>query len=843
MKVLHSGILAPCMVATCLLAGPSGAATNQVPAPRIALNIPAQPLSDALNVLAHQSNVQVVFYSDVGQGLAAEKLEGSFTVREALEQLLAKTELTYEFVNDDVVRILPKQTTGNAMRRISQVTEHETARAGGAAALNIDEGVEEVLVFGTLENRLSAGSKSGLSLRETPKSVTLVTRERIEAQNLTSLNDALNQTTGVTLSSFTSVSTFFFSRGFRVQTLQFDGGAPAYDGGYGLFLTPDTAVYDHIEMLRGVDGMYSGAGEPGGVINLVRKRAKSIPQSKVSLSAGSWNRYRGEFDLTGPITEDGRLRGRVVAAYEDKDYFYDRGESNKSVFFATGEYDLTPSTLLIAGASYERRKEDGYFTWGFPRYTDGRALNLPTSTAFNPKWAHWYFTNQEVFLRAEQKYGDTGVIKLNMTRFAQKSENRQFINYGGVDPITRTGTISYGGGTDYDSAENLVDLSFNGTLSLFGLEHRYTFGADYSQVDGGGQKDFDLPGYGYPGPAVDVFNFDPGAYPEPTAVLSGYYPENGQTQNGFYATVGVQLAEPLRLTLGGRYGEYRFKRIYRSVAPDGTFGAPDTLRYDDSKFIPSVALSFNFAEDWSAYASFAETFKPQGNLLRAAGGSLDPITGDSLELGIKGEIAGVLNASAAVYRMTRNGQGVRDPAFPPTPGNNGSSCCYVQQADITSEGVDLEVSGTVARGWQLFAGYTYNSNRYEGDSRGLYSAGAYFLNMTPKHMMKMWTTWQLPGELSRWTVNGGVLAQTESYVTGTALTTPGGTTYAPYRFAQSSYAIVNASVQYEISDRWSVGLYGDNLSNKTYYQTLGLPSSENVYGTPRSYMLTLRGNW
>ena len=273
MKVLHSGILAPCMVATCLLAGPSVAATNQVPAPRIALNIPAQPLSDALNVLAHQSNVQVVFYSNVGQGLSAERLEGSFTVREALEQLLAKTELTYEFVNDDVVRILPKQTTGNAMRRTSQFSEHETAYAQGAAARSIEEGVEEVLVFGTLENRLSAGSKSGLSLRETPKSVTLVTRERIEAQNLTSLNDALNQTTGVTLSSFTSVSTFFFSRGFRVQTLQFDGGAPAYDGGYGLFLTPDTAVYDHIEMLRGVDGMYSGAGEPGGVINLVRKRA------------------------------------------------------------------------------------------------------------------------------------------------------------------------------------------------------------------------------------------------------------------------------------------------------------------------------------------------------------------------------------------------------------------------------------------------------------------------------------------------------------------------------------------------------------------------------------------
>lgn len=831
MRVVHASVLAPCLVASCLLAGPVLAASDAVPTQKIALDIPAQPLSDALNSLAHQSNVQVVFYSNLGRGLTVQRLEGSFTIREALDQLLAKTDLTYEFVDGGVVRIVSKQTSGNAGRA-------PLSTIGGA-----DDTVEEVLVFGTLDNRLSAGSKSGLSLRETPKSVTVVTRERIEAQNLTSLNDALNQTTGVTLASYTSVNTYFFSRGFRVQTLQFDGGAPAHEGGYGITLTPDTAVYDHIEMLRGVDGMYSGAGEPGGVINLVRKRAQVTPQIKTSLSVGSWNRYRGELDLTGAITDDGRLRGRVVAAHEDRDYFYDRAESTKSVFFGTGEYDITPSTLLIVGASYERRKEDGYFTWGFPRYTDGRALGLPTSTAFNPEWAHWYFTNQEVFLRAEQKYGETGIIKLNLTRFAQKSENRQFVNYGAVDPTTRTGTLSYGSGADYDTVQSLLDLSFNGTVSLFGLEHRYTFGADYSDVDGGGQKDYELLGYQYPGPAIDVFNFDPSAYPEPDVRLAGYYPENGQTQHGFYATVGLQLAEPLRLTLGGRYGEFRFERIYRPVAANGTVGAPVRTLYEDSKFIPSVALSFDFARDWSAYVSFAETFKSQGNFLSASGNSLDPITGDSLELGIKGEIAGVLNASAAVYRVTREGQGVRDPAYPAIPGTNGSSCCYVQQANITSEGFDAELSGTVLPGWQLFAGYTFNSNRYDGDSRGLYSAGAYFLNMTPKHMLKMWTTWRLPGQLSSWTVNGGVLTQSESYVTGTALAAAGSTTTVPYRFAEGAYAILNASVRYEFNERWSVGLYGDNLSNKTYIQKVGLPYSENIYGTPRSFMLTLRGSW
>ncbi|MBL8271771.1 TonB-dependent siderophore receptor [Steroidobacter sp.] len=780
------------------------------------LTIPAGDLTVALDALASQSGAEFVYSAEKLKGLRTEGVSGELSVEDAVNKLLQGTRLEL------------RKTHQSGAFLIAERESQDTAS------------IETVNVFGTLDDELSIGSKAGQSLRETPKSVTVVTRERIEEQNLTSLVDALNQTTGVTLTPYSPVDVFFFSRGFRVQTIQIDGGAPAYTGGFGSFLTPDMAVYDHVEMLRGVDGMYTGAGEPGGVINLVRKRALSTPTVNVNVSAGRWNFGRTELDLTGPITSDGRLRGRIVGAYENKDYFYDRAESEKTIFFGTVEYDLTPSTLVAVGANYERRKEDGYFIQGFPRYLDGRDLKLPRSKSLAPDWSLWHFTTKEAFARVEQDYG-TGKLKLNVTRIEQESANQQFISYGAVDPVTLTGPVSYGRSSSFDSTQNLIDLSATGGFELFGRQHNYTIGADYSAIDGGGQKGYSMTGYDYPGPAIDVFApFDPAQFPEPDLVLNSYYPENGQKQHGYYATLGVQLAEPLRLTLGGRYGQYEYEQIYQPVSA-GVYGAPSRTFFKDSKFIPSAALSWNFAADWTAYASYAETFRVQANMLQAPlpGTPLDPVTGDGYEFGVKGEI-GKFNAAFAVYRVERNGQGVADPAYPFTPGSDGSNCCYLRQANVTSEGFDAEVSGTITRGLQLFAGYTYNTSKFEGDQSGFYDAGAYFLSVTPKHMAKVWSTWNLPFGDARWTINSGVVAQTDSYIEGVALS---GGQFVPFRTTQGTYAVWNASVQYKLSDTWSVGVYGDNLLDRRYYSVLGSIDTENSYGTPRSYVVTLRGRW
>ena len=703
--------------------------------------------------------------------------------------------------------------------------------------------LDTVSVFGTLDNSISAGSKDGTSLKETPKSVTVMTNERIEAQNLTDLQEILTQATGVTVGAYSPLDSFVYSRGFPVQTVQFEGGAPAYTYGFGFYYTPDAATLDQVQMLRGVDGIYSGAGEPGGVINMVRKRPQDAFSASLNLSAGSWENYRGQFDVTGPLTEDGRLRGRAVVALGDRNYFWDRANNEKQVVYGALEYDITDTTLLNVGATHEKRNEGAYVGWsGLPRYSNGASLGLPRSTNFATDWSRWDQNTKELFANVEQKYGNSGTIKLNTTQLRQDSVARYSTVYGFLDVAAGIQPGITASHNEYSSKQTLIDLSASDTFELFGRSHRYTVGTDYAKLDGGGQRNYDMGTYySWPGTPVDVFNYDHTQHPDPTSTLAYYNPVLEQAQRGYYAALSLQLTDPLRLTLGGRYGEYR----YHSVQDDLANGTRAIVRYSDTAFIPSAALSFNLSDKWTTYLSYGENYKPQANLLKGPlpGTPLDSVTGDNLELGIKGEIFQRLSFAAAIYRVQRSGQALQDAYYPVDP-NNGSQCCYRAEGEVQSKGFDIEVSGVVLPGWQLFAGYTYVTTSFDA-SNDSWQSGSWAFGRTPKHVFKAWSTWRLPDNLSRWTINTGVIAQSSAYMDGTVPVDAmdPNTAWIAYRNSQGGYALWNASVQYEISDTWTAGVYGENLTDRTYYTALGGISGENVYGTPRNVTFTLKGRW
>ncbi len=819
----------------------------------LSFDIPAQDLAVALESFAAQADKEVLFDREQALGKQSASIKGQLEPAAALKLLIAPTGLPVRQVNDRTFVVGNARTASESAVHLARAQPPAGAPSqSGAqpASATTDGELEEVLVFGGLNDRLSVGSKSGLSLREVPKSVTIVTRERIEVQNLTSLLDVLQQTTGIAVQTFGPVDNFYYSRGFEVQAVQIDGGAPGNLYGFGSYLTPDTAQYERVEILRGVDGMYTGAGEPGGVINLVRKRARPTREIQLSLSGGRWNDYRGELDVTGPLAQDGRLRGRLVGAYNQNDYFYDRASAERAILFGTAEFDLTPSTLLIAGASYEKRKEDGYPIGGLPLYADGTDLGLPRSASLVPEWNRWHSTTKDVFARIEQQLGAGSVIKLNVTRMRQGGPIGAVYPYGAVDPVSGTGPVGYYFTSDYRGIQKMADLSASGKLGLFGREHSYTMGIDYTSTDGSGFKAYQLFGAdGEPfldGEPFDVIDFDPSRYPAPSRLEPSYgYPQWRQAQRGFYATFGAQLTGTLRLILGGRYGKFWTRYDEAPFNADGSFDESSLYTYDhseDTAFIPSAALSWDFAEHWTGYLSYGETFKVQAGMLQGPppGSPLSPITGSSLELGMKGEVLTGITAAIAVYRVARNGEGLLDPRYPPTdPNGRGASCCYLSQANVTVDGMDLEASGTVLPGWQLFAGYTYGRKQFDGGE----TFATYNLNLTPKHMLKLWSTWQLPGERSRWTLSAGVVAQSKIYVSGFALAAPGSEEYVPYDFAQGRHALWNASVQYRLGGAWTLGLYGENLSDEKYYSAIGGAEGSNYYGAPRSYVLTLRGNW
>lgn len=777
-------------------------AAAQAPA-QFEIDMPAQPLGQSLNALSRQTGVAIAANADLLGERRAPALNGRFSLSQALDRLLQGSGLEATARPDGIYLVRAAATS-----------------SGGAVAT-----LGAVNVFATLEEQISVGSKSAQSLRETPKSVSIMTRERIESQNLTTLQEVLIQTTGVTAGAFSPLDTFYYSRGMRLQTYQFDGGAPAFTADLGFYYTPDTATLERVELLRGVDGMHSGAGEPGGVINLVRKRPGRQQAIQLDLSAGTWDSYRATIDATGPLALDGRLRGRGVISYTDRGYFQRGYTSDKKIAYGVLEFDATDTTLLTLGANYEDRKDDGYPGWaGVARYSDGGALELPREYNVAPDWARWHTETKEVFAKVEQQYGQTGVLKLDLTRIEQDTEIKQALAYGPVDRTTGTGSVLYGSQGTYAPVQYLADLSASGSFEWFGRSHRYTIGADYAKLDGAGQRSYDLVGLTYAdGNALDYWSYDPNSLAEPESALAGAYPVLEQGQRGYYATLGLQLADPLRLTLGGRYGEFRYHRVYQAAST----GATTVQRYSDSKFIPSAALSYDLSARWTAYLSYGETFKVQANLLAAPepGTPLEPMTGDNLELGVKGDVFDGVTAAVAVYRLTRSGQGALDPAYASAVTNpdDGSACCYLAQGEVRVEGLDVELSGAVAPGWQVFGGYTYSHTEFEGTSSVTSTLGR-----TPMHQLKLWTTYQLPGRFGRWTVNGGVVTQSD-------------TSYSVLHYG--GMTLWNAGVRYAVDDTWSLGLSGDNLTDKDYWQPTGTLGYQNVRGTPRSVTFAVHGRW
>ncbi len=146
---------------------------------------------------------------------------------------------------------------------------------------------------------------------------------------------------------------------------------------------------------------------------------------------------------------------------------------------------------------------------------------------------------------------------------------------------------------------------------------------------------------------------------------------------------------------------------------------------------------------------------------------------------------------------------------------------------MRSQGFDAEINGEISRGWNLYAGYTFNTTKYLKD---ISSEGQSFAWYTPKHIFRLWTTYQLPGDLSAFTVGGGVNVQSgQSRQIGASTASASGRT------------VWNAYAKYQINPNWAAHLNVNNIFNKTYYTAVGNLVNGIHYGEPRNAMLTLRG--
>lgn len=803
-----------CLVSPAIAAVADPAAAAVQP---IRFDIAAGPLTSAISAFAATAGISLSFEPALAADKTSAGLSGSHSVDDGLVLLLAGTGL-------EAVAKTDGGYTLRALLPVSGATLLPVVKVAAAMDETITEGTGSYTA-----RAVGVGGKTPRDPRHIQQSVSVVTAQRIRDQALTTAEEALGQATGVTLAqigSYTSNASFR-SRGFDMS-VQTDGGAAGVNYFWYNTGLPDLAILDHIEVLRGSNGLFAGSGNPGGTVNLVRKRALDHNQVVFDALAGSWNRYRTQIDATGPLGWNGKLRGRFVAAQERRDYFYKGADSDKSVLYGVLEVDVTSSTLLSVGSSFEKQDRQGLY-FGLPRYSTGESLGLSRGSCLCTDWSGRNETNHELFVKLDQTLGDNWHFRVNLSQQWLDYDYQQGNAAGAVNPATLAGPLLTGGRTDVSNRTKLADVMIDGRFEVFGFKQELLLGGNWQDIfsDGTGVSLYTTR------PPVDVFDFERGAFLQPATPASyvPLTPFGGQKQTGIYVTLRSHLTDALQTVIGTRYSSYEY------LFP------PSNVFYKESGVpTPYAGLTYDLTQALSVYGSYASIFQSQAGLLTASNEALKAVKGNTYELGIKGAwLNSALTASLALYRVDRENAAILDFQSPTVP-----VCCYLAAGKVRSQGVDAEMTGQLLPGWQLSAGYTYNTSEFESGFGA--RNGTTFNPQTPEHLLKLWTTAQMPGAWSDLKLGGGVNWQSSNFVNGMAATyNPQTDQYdgpaVAYRYTQGAYAVVSLRGDYRLNEQWSVALNINNLFDKTYYQTVASSNTGNFYGEPRSFLVSVSGRW
>lgn len=658
--------------------------------------------------------------------------------------------------------------------------------------------------------RTSAGTRFDLAPREIPQSLSIISHQRIEDQNLDDIIDVLANTTGVTSTQSDSERTEFYARGFYIDAYQFDGLPTqmvqnwSY-GDSGL----DLALYDRVEVVRGATGLLSGAGNPSASVNLIRKHADSAELAgSVSVNVGSWGRTRTTVDVGSALNASGTVRGRVIGSYLDTDGQMDRYNQRKTLGYAVIDADLTPDTQLSVGYDYQQKRANGATWGGFPMlYSDGSRTGYDESFNASPDWTYWDTTSKRAFATLQHAFSNGWKFKVGATHDETKADDKLFYpayndwttGESNFDRTTGAGISPSAGFYNTERKVTGVDGYIDGPFQLFGREHQLMAGLSYNRREYANYGDYQVGGPGQTwDPFASYLNWT-GKIGEPNWNPLALASEGTITQKAGYAAARLSLADPLKLIIGARYTDWKSEGEGADRAHKVT--------------TPYAGLVFDINGTYSTYASYTEIFQPQ-TLKDRNGSYLDPVDGKSYEVGVKGAwFDNRLNASLAVFRIEQDnvGQATGEPVL-----GSQNEFAYRAARGTVSRGFEFEVNGELAPGWNA----TFGASRYVAKDIN----DADINTNLPQTALKLFTSYT-PQSLQALTIGGGANWQNRIYYPVPA--------YG--RIEQSGYALVSAFVRYRISSEFSVQANLNNLLDKKYLSQI---NGYGAYGDGRNGSLT-----
>ena len=638
----------------------------------------------------------------------------------------------------------------------------------------------------------TTGTRTNTPLRDIPQSIQVIPREVLDDQQVIRLEDALRNVSGVTPSGNDPRGARFNLRGFNDATVLRDGFR--LSGTNSNLVPQDLSNIEQIEVLKGPAAIVFGAVEPGGAINLVTKQPLSEPFYEVGLRAGNRGLIEPSLDISGPLTEDGRVLYRLNALYRSEDSFRDFDPDIERFFIApVVSWTISDRTDLTVDFEYIDQQNPGDF--GIAAIGDevadipfdrslGEPEDIVTAEYLRSGYRFEHRFSDSLTLRNAFSYYNIDFDSLNTSTFG-------FLGFDeSTGDLFRATTFL---GDDDPPLENF-DLQTNlvAEFNTGSIEHTILAGVDlFRQNDGAFLRgNFFSP--------VPLNIFDPiyGNVPDqdPADLPLISSTESQIDALGVYLQDQVDLSDNLKLLLGIRYDTFE-----QDNTTNPSLFAPTASEssLSDDAFSPRVGVVYQPIEEVSLFTSYSRSFAPN-TATTFNGDILEPERGEQFEIGAEAELlSGRLAASLAYFDITLQNVATPDPNFP------RFSVATGQQR---SQGVEFDLIGEILPGWNLVTNYAYTDARITEDNSGLEGNRLYSV---PEHNVNLWTTYD---------IQAGPL---EGLGFGLGLN------YISERFSDNAnsftvddYFLTNAAVSYR-RNNWQAGLNFRHLFDVDYIQSTG----------------------
>jgi iron complex outermembrane recepter protein len=674
-------------------------------------------------------------------------------------------------------------------------------------------------VVGYLANQSASGTKTDTPILTTPQSISVVTKDQIQSQGAQNIVESLRYTPGVTLDTY-GATTFFDSlklRGFEVPRY-LDGLRLPLDPGT-QFAYPRIETYglERLEVLRGPSSGLYGQTDPGGLINMVSKRPTATPQGEIVGTFGSFDRFQGAFDTSGPIDKNGEFLYRLVGLARSTDGQQDFVHENKVFIAPSLTWRPTNDTSFTILSHYSNIENKGW-----QQYVPGDAAGLrpnpfgtiPYSRYIGEPGIDGYKLEQfSIGYAFEHRFDNNLQFRSNF-RYFDVSQNLTGVRSEGLQPDFRTDlrSINYVN----SAAQNVaLDNQVQADFATGPLIHKVLVGFDYQRQASTSDYKFSFispidvfaPVYGTPVPAANTL---------PSFINTATV----ANQAGLYLQDQMKL-DRWTLTMTGREDWAQAETVSK-----GFFPAPGTYLQNDRASTGRVGLNYLFDVGLSPYANYSTSFVPTSGTDQF-GNVFKPTTGEGYEAGIKFKPVGSnLMLTAAVFEVTQQNVLTADP------GNINFS---VQTGEARVRGFELEARGNVTRELEIVGGYTKYDPRVTKSNDGF--VGNYLVN-TALEQAALWAkyTWY-DGPIAGLGIGGGVRYVGESY--GDAANT----------ILIPNYTLFDAAVSFDFKylrpdlKGWSAQVNATNLTNKYYVSSCVTGLAYCGLGAARTVLGTIKYAW